>query len=66
MCFAFEDVHPSLGGVGLQALEHATEHTLEIMVHPRQDREHAALSSAGWREALSRLTLGSYADLARR
>ncbi len=63
LCFAFEHVHPALGGVGLQALEHAREHPLEIMVHPRQQRERLALSSAEWRLALSTLRLGSYADL---
>jgi len=64
-CFALEDVHPSLGGVGLQALDRARRRPLEIMVHPRQEREHAALLSAEWRRAISTLTLGSYADLAR-
>ncbi|MGO8906121.1 MAG: ChbG/HpnK family deacetylase [Solirubrobacteraceae bacterium] len=64
-CFALEDVHPSLGGVGLQALDHAHRQSLEIMVHPRQEREYAALLSADWRQAISTLTLGSYADLAR-
>jgi chitin disaccharide deacetylase len=65
MCFAFEDVHPLLGGAGLEALEHARRHSLEIMVHPKQEHERAALMSAQWREALSALTVGSYADLAR-
>ena len=64
-CFALEDVHPSLGGVGLETLDLARRQSLEIMVHPRQEHEHAALRSAGWRQAISRLTLGSYADLAR-
>ncbi len=64
-CFAFADVHPSLGGTGLQALDRARRFSVEIMVHPRQEREHAALLSAAWREAISTLTLGSYAELAR-
>jgi predicted glycoside hydrolase/deacetylase ChbG (UPF0249 family) len=63
-CFAFEDVHPSLGGAGLEALDYAYHHSLEIMVHPKQEAERAALMSASWRDALAALTVGSYADLA--
>jgi predicted glycoside hydrolase/deacetylase ChbG (UPF0249 family) len=66
LCFAFEHVHPSLGGDGLEALEHARRRTLEIMVHPQRDPERAALLSAEWRAALSTLPLGSYIDFARR
>jgi predicted glycoside hydrolase/deacetylase ChbG (UPF0249 family) len=66
LCFALEDVHPSLGGAGLAALEHARRQPLEVMTHPRQEREREALLSADWREALSTLTLGSYAELPHR
>jgi predicted glycoside hydrolase/deacetylase ChbG (UPF0249 family) len=65
LCFGLEHVHGSLGGEGLQALEHARCRTLEIMAHPQRKPERAALESAEWRRALSSLTLGSYADFAR-
>lgn len=65
LCFALEHVHPSLGGAGLEVLDHARYRTLEIMAHPQRKPERAALVSAGWRAALSTLTLGSYADFAR-
>ena len=58
-------MHPSLGGEGLQALEHARGRTLEIMVHPQRKPEEAALVSGEWRTALATLTLGSYTDFAR-
>jgi predicted glycoside hydrolase/deacetylase ChbG (UPF0249 family) len=64
LCFAFEHVHPSLGGDGLQALDRAGRGALEVMVHPQQERERAALLSVEWRSALSALKLGSYAQLA--
>jgi hypothetical protein len=65
LCFGLEHVHPSLGGEGLEALEHARQRTLEIMAHPQRKPERAALESARWRAALSPLELGSYADFAR-
>jgi len=65
LCFAFEHVHPALGGDGLKALDHAHRGSLEIMVHPQRESERIQLMSAEWRAALSRLTVGSYADLAR-
>jgi predicted glycoside hydrolase/deacetylase ChbG (UPF0249 family) len=65
LCFAFEHVHASLGGAGLDALQPARQRTLEIMTHPQRKPERAALMSAEWREALSTLTLGSYLDFAR-
>jgi predicted glycoside hydrolase/deacetylase ChbG (UPF0249 family) len=64
LCFAFEHVHPSVGGIGLDALEPARGRTLEIMTHPQRKPERAALMSAEWRTALSVLTLGSYLDFA--
>jgi len=65
LCFAFEQVHPSVGGDGLEALDHARTHSLEIMVHPQREAERTALLSAEWQRALSALTVGSYADLVR-
>jgi len=64
LCFAFEHVHPSLGGDGLEVLDHALARSLEIMVHPQQERERSALCSSQWRAALDALRVGSYADLA--
>jgi chitin disaccharide deacetylase len=64
LCFAFEHVHPSLGGDGLAALESARQRTLEVMTHPQRKPEQEALMSAEWRTALSALTLGSYLDFA--
>jgi predicted glycoside hydrolase/deacetylase ChbG (UPF0249 family) len=64
LCFAFEHVHPALGGDGLEVLDHARRGSLEIMVHPQREGERNALFSAEWRGALSTLTVGSYADLA--
>jgi predicted glycoside hydrolase/deacetylase ChbG (UPF0249 family) len=64
LCFAFEHVHPALGGHGLQALEPARRRTLEIMTHPQRKPEREALMSGEWRSVLSTLTLGSYRDFA--
>src|SRR5271166_649812 len=63
LCFAFEHVDPSLGGDGLAVLDYSLARSLEIMVHPQQERERTALGSAQWREALAGLTVASYADL---
>ena len=65
LCFAFEHVHPALGGAGLKALEPAQERTLEIMTHPQRKPEQQALLSPEWRDVLSTLTVGSYLDFAR-
>jgi predicted glycoside hydrolase/deacetylase ChbG (UPF0249 family) len=62
-CLAFERVHPALGGEGLHALAQAHRRTLEVMVHPTQQREREALLASDWRAALVKLTLGSYRDL---
>jgi chitin disaccharide deacetylase len=64
-CFAFEHVHPALGGDGLDVLDRARRSSLEIMVHPQRADERNELMSASWRAALSRLNVGSYADLSR-
>ena len=62
-CLAFERLHPALGGEGLEALAQAHRRTVEVMVHPAQEREHEALLSSDWHAALAELTLGSYRDL---
>jgi predicted glycoside hydrolase/deacetylase ChbG (UPF0249 family) len=57
--FAFEHVHPALGGYGLDALGRASSDVLEVMVHPI-DGQHDALAGDPWRGALERFRLGSY------
>jgi predicted glycoside hydrolase/deacetylase ChbG (UPF0249 family) len=59
----FRRVHPALGGVGLDFLEHADRLSLEVFCHPREDDEFDALGSPTWAEALARMRVGSYADL---
>jgi predicted glycoside hydrolase/deacetylase ChbG (UPF0249 family) len=62
-CLAFERVHPALGGEGLAVLEPARRQVVEVMVHPTQPAERAALDGPEWRQALDGLALGSYRDL---
>jgi chitin disaccharide deacetylase len=57
--FAFEHVHPALGGYGLDALGRAHSEVLEVMVHP-PDGQQDALAADPWRRALERFRLGSY------
>lgn len=57
--FAFEHVHPALGGYGLDALGRAQSETLEVMAHPT-DGQQDALAGEPWRRALERVRLGSY------
>lgn len=64
-CIAFEHVHPTLGGAGLDALAEARRRTIEVMVHPASTQEREAPLSADWGEALAGLELGSYAELKR-
>jgi hypothetical protein len=64
-CLAFERIHPALGGSGLEVLAEAGHTTIEVMVHPRQPDERAALLSEEWRTALAGLALGSYRDFSR-
>ena len=63
LSFAFEHVHPALGGAGLDAIELAHETNVEIMTHPQRVIETEALCSEEWRHALARVPVGSYADL---
>jgi len=62
-CLDYARIHPALGGSGLDALDHAADHPLEVMVHPAADAERSALRSEAWRVTLARLPLGSYRDL---
>jgi predicted glycoside hydrolase/deacetylase ChbG (UPF0249 family) len=61
-CLAFGEVHPALGGEGLQLLEPARHEVLEVMVHPAQPTERDALRSPEWQAALATLPLRSYRD----
>jgi chitin disaccharide deacetylase len=63
-CLAFVRVHPALGGEGLDVLSQARQQTIEVMVHPAQTDELAALRSADWLAALAEVPLGSYRELA--
>jgi chitin disaccharide deacetylase len=65
LSFAFERVHPALGGAGLEALDRARSICVEVMTHPRQPSEMEVLRASEWRAALNSLPLGSYADLMR-
>jgi predicted glycoside hydrolase/deacetylase ChbG (UPF0249 family) len=61
---SLRDLHPDLGGSGLEReLDAAGSDHVELMVHPAWDEERRVLLSAGWREILSGVELGSRADL---
>lgn len=49
------NVHPDLGGEGLEVLEIARSTDLELMTHPQNADELAVLRSAPWRETIARL-----------
>jgi predicted glycoside hydrolase/deacetylase ChbG (UPF0249 family) len=59
----FEDVHPELGGRGLERLALARHAPLEIMTHPVRPAERPALLGAAWGEALATYRTGTYLDL---
>jgi predicted glycoside hydrolase/deacetylase ChbG (UPF0249 family) len=62
--FALAAVHPALGGTGLErALGLAGSESVEIMVHPDDDRTYEVLVQSNWREHLAARRLGSYSDL---
>ncbi len=64
--FPLTAISPELGGSGLHAaLQLAQDAAVEIMVHPDRDDTDAVLRSAAWRDAVSGLRVGSYADLPR-
>lgn len=66
VCLALSDVHPALGGDGLEMLEPAARgRVVEVMTHPLQPTERQALDSPEWVRALAAIPLGSYRELAR-
>jgi predicted glycoside hydrolase/deacetylase ChbG (UPF0249 family) len=61
---SLRDLHPDLGGIGLESvLRDAAHEDVEVMVHPAWEDERRVLLSAGWRQALRGLPIGSHADL---
>lgn len=61
---SLRDVHPALGGVGLDgAVRRAWDGGVEMMVHPAWDDEREVLGSAAWLELLAAVPTGSHADL---
>jgi hypothetical protein len=63
-CIGFRQLHPAFSGAsGLGVLELARRQALEVVVHPQQADERAALHGAQWRAAIAPLRLGSYRDL---
>jgi predicted glycoside hydrolase/deacetylase ChbG (UPF0249 family) len=61
--FAFEHLHPALGGEGFSALTHPAFEVIEVMAHPTGPGQRTALGSDVWRATLARLRTGSYASL---
>jgi predicted glycoside hydrolase/deacetylase ChbG (UPF0249 family) len=59
----FDDVHPELGGSGLDRLAIARHAPVEIMTHPRRPGERPALLGGAWGEALAAYRTGTYLDL---
>lgn len=66
LTLALEDLHPALGGVGLELLDRAWFESVEVMTHPQQRRQLEALRSPEWRELVTRLPVGSFSGLDRR
>jgi predicted glycoside hydrolase/deacetylase ChbG (UPF0249 family) len=58
-----EDVHPELGGSGLEGLAIARHAPVEIMTHPRRPDQRPALLGPAWGEALATYHTGTYLDL---
>jgi chitin disaccharide deacetylase len=65
LSFAFERVHPAVGGIGLEVLDRARDVCVEVMTHPRKPSEGEVLLAPEWRATLDSLPLGCYADLTR-
>ena len=62
--FALTSLHPALGGHGLeQALRAAGSGSVELMVHPAEDRVFEVLLTDDWRRRIAEEHLGSYRDL---
>lgn len=64
--WSLRDLHPDLGGRGLEERLLAVPAPVEVMVHADWPDEHAVLTAPNWRAALASRRLGSYADLASR
>jgi chitin disaccharide deacetylase len=61
---SLRDLHPALGGVGLEGLERIARGTdVEVMVHPAWEDEREVLLSPAWRRLLADLPTGSHVDL---
>lgn len=66
--FYLVDVHPSLGGRGLDqalALARGPGSSVEVMVHADWAADRSVLTSEEWARQLAGVPLGTYADLAR-
>ena len=62
--FAIEDIHPQLGGSGLEErLALAGGSTVEVMTHPGWADERAILLDPAWVELIGQRHLGGYEDL---
>jgi predicted glycoside hydrolase/deacetylase ChbG (UPF0249 family) len=61
---SIRDVHPDLGGVGLDRLaELARRADVEVMVHPAWPDEREVLGSTAWLDFVGSLPTGAHADL---
>jgi predicted glycoside hydrolase/deacetylase ChbG (UPF0249 family) len=58
-----EDVHPDLGGKGLQRLAIARHDPMEIMTHPPRPAQRAALLGSAWGDVLKGYHTGTYEEL---
>jgi predicted glycoside hydrolase/deacetylase ChbG (UPF0249 family) len=63
--WSLRDLHPALGGSGLDRALDGTAASVEVMVHPAYPDEREVLLSPEWADALAERRLGSYADLAK-
>ncbi len=62
--FSLRDLHPALGGSGLDRLLALARRTdIEVMVHPAWEDEREVLLSAAWRQAMASLPTGSHGEL---
>jgi predicted glycoside hydrolase/deacetylase ChbG (UPF0249 family) len=63
--FSIRDMHPALGGAGLeQKLDLAEHHAVEVMTHPGISDERAVLLGEGWAALLRGRRLGAYTNFA--
>ena len=61
--WSLRDLHPELGGSGLEARLSGLRVPAEIMVHAAWPDEYAVLAGDAWSELLAEQRLGSYAEL---